>query len=995
MKASGAGLRIERPGGVDVPLAVEEVLRAMFPRHARIVVDRELTGGFSGCRVFRVVAHRASSVGHLPAVVKIGPTDVIAQEARAYRAFIRDHLSGIPEIWGDPVHAPDGWSGLRYDLVGGGVFAFESLNRFARTASSEDLWQVIEHRLFVHLSCLWDNAAPGPSRPFGSAFDRVLPVNAVIRVGGIGPTTPRTLIHAATPPDRASLIGDAVRIEGFVVSEVRADAGMVTLDRPVDDSTPSSSYRLRIATDTVGAFDVGQPVPDGLEGTVVGTRATILTRLLRGALGPRVDLAGATVDAGRPDARVLPNPLIVLEALIHGVRPANVGTVHGDLNLENVLVDPEARTVRIVDFAQSRCDDVLHDLLRLETSVVTLLVPDVLAESGCPPEAVCDLLHSVQEASRPGEPAAEGRASDLASAPDPLDRVRLMLLLIRRRAAPLLYRPGDWSEYHAGLVAYLLGASRYRNLDATAQRTAFWAAAMAARHLGQASHSGLDAGRLQAAIERLIGRIETPTCGQVPPWLPLPATAVFGREADVDGIAGALDASACLSIVGAGGVGKTRLALEVARRLTGRFEGRVWYVPLASVSSSAEIDHAIASAVGVAEPAGTTLREAVLRRIEMRTGLVVLDNCEQVLDACRALVDAITRRCRSIRTMMTSREAVRVPGEHVWLLQPLDVPAPDAARDPARLATVPAVQLFVDRVRCVQPEFTLTPAVALAVVRICRDLDGLPLALELAAAQARILPVDQIAGGLAVRLYQLRQDGQISTPHHRTIEAAVGWSFVLLRPDERDLLLRLAVFAGGFTLAAAAAIRIDAGDRANQDDVSGEVDPTGAPHGVDDDSAGSPDMAIDLLDRIASLADKSLVVRPDEQARLPRYRLLGPIRAFALDRLRAADAWDRIAERHAEWYLAWAERFARTQDGMAQAVWLDQVALEHGNLSVALRHWVDRADGPRAAHGPRPQPLLGPRRAFHRRPRLVRGGAGAARWCEARWPRRGGAGQAR
>lgn len=911
-------LHIDNPTGLGLPPESEALLRALFPRHARLVVAAELAGGYSGCHVLQVMPFRAAGLAELPAVVKLGPAELIAAEARAYHDLIRGRLSGIPEIWGAPVSSPDGhWSGLRYAMVGSGLFQFESLRAYACHAPLVDLRHVMAERLFVHMSSLWEANIPTPGRSWAAAYDRVLPVNAVIDVKPLEPGVARTVIRPDALPARPMEIGQAVRVEGFVVVDLDVRTGEVTLDCPPDAGPASRRHRLRTAPLVeLAGWEPGMPPPgEVVEGTVVDNRAAMLGRALAPALGEGVDLSAPELRLPGGVGRPLPNPLVALQELAGSQRSVNVATVHGDLNLENVLVDPEARTVHIVDFALSRDDDVLHDLLRLETGVLTLLLPGWLAAAGQPAEAVVGLLDDLHDP----RPEPQG--------PGDLVRARLLLLLIRQRAAGLLFQRGQCAEYYDGLTAYLLGASRYGNLDPAGRRVAFWAAA-AVRRLAAGPVLDADGAGCRAAIEALLGagavahgRRRVAGAGLV-----LPSTTFVGRQADVATVGEWLRAGGCVTLLGPGGVGKTRTATEVAAAVADDFPDGVWFSYLTPARSALDLDQALASTLSVPEPVGETLRVAILRHLAPRTALLVLDNCEHVLAECRALVDHVRRQCPGVTVLATSREALQVPDEHVWPLQPLAVPAEDVDNSPELLMAVPAVQLFVDRVKRVRPGFTATAESLAAVAQVCRELDGLPLALELAAARARVLTVGQIAERLADQLRLFRQDGRLGTPHHQTLEATVDWSFALLDPGQQELLLRLAVFAGGFTLEAVAAVCPDASDATDADE--------GA--------------AFDLLDRVVALAEKSLVVPPDDQARVPRYRLLGPIRAFALERLRAGAAWPKVAQRHAAWYLGWAERAAERLSGPDQAVWLDQLAAEHTNLSVALRYLVDRGDRARA-----------------------------------------------
>lgn len=908
---------IDNPAGIDLGSAGEAILRAMFPRHARLVIDAELSGGFSGSLLLQVVPHRAGGVTELPAVVKLGPTGLIRDEASAYHSLIRGRLSGIPEVWGDPIPSPDGsWSGLRYAKVGNGLFTFESLVHFFRHAPLNDLWQVVENRLFVHMSSLWEETSPLERRRGSDDFDRILPVNAVVRPVAAKDGPGATTIRPDRLPGAPLRLGEAVVIEGLSVVEIDPKGQTVTLDVSRNGGTPglpAPGYRLRLSplVDSQ-AWVVGQAMPRPIHGTVVDTRHAILLHRLQAALADNLDLTATQLRRPFFGQRSLPNPLVELAGILTVERPVRVATIHGDLNLDNVLVDTEARTVHIVDFALSRDDHVLHDLWQLEVGVVTRILPELLAATELPAEAAGVVLES----------ALAGQ-SEAVSHPT-LNRALLLLTLIHKRAASLFFEPGDWSEYLDGLTAYLLGAIRYRNLDAAAQRVAFWAAAMARSMSLESTVPITTAEQFQPVLDRLLAATDLGASR----WrlatrrLPTPATALIGRGPEVDRVIVMLGAGRLVTLVGPGGVGKTRLALEVAGQLAERLADGAWFIDLVQARTGEEMDRLVAAALGVAEPPGDSLRKAVIGHLADKVALLVLDNCEQAIAPAADLVETFLGRCPGLTCLVTSREALQLPSEQVWTLDPLEVPDAMLVDAPRRLMDSPSVALFVERLRSLRPGFSVTSANASAVVRICRDLDGLPLALELAAARGRVLTVDQIAARLGDQLRFFRQEGRVATPHHRTLEATVDWSYALLTPAERSLFTRLAVFVGGFTLEAAAAICADPAPAAE----------------------ARPVAAYDLLDGVVSLAEKSLVVAPDDAARIPRFRLLAPIRAFALDRLGAGDTAAAITERHATWFTAWAEEAAKHLSGSGQANWLNQMDGEHGNLDAALQHMIHAAN---------------------------------------------------
>jgi predicted ATPase/DNA-binding SARP family transcriptional activator len=288
--------------------------------------------------------------------------------------------------------------------------------------------------------------------------------------------------------------------------------------------------------------------------------------------------------------------------------------------------------------------------------------------------------------------------------------------------------------------------------------------------------------------------------------LPVAQSSFVGRERELVEVKRALAMTRLLTLTGAGGCGKTRLALEVAGDLVGAYPDGVWLVELAPLSDPALVSNAVAAALGVRERPDLPLTAALVDSIGSKQMLLVLDNCEHLIDACARLVDTLLRSCKHLRVLATSREALGVAGEANWLVPSLTVP--DAGHLPAAQspAQYEAVRLFVDRARSRLPAFVLTPENAPAVVKVCRRLDGIPLAIELATARMTALTVEQIAGRLEDSLGLLTTGSRTAAPRQRTLKATLAWSYELLSEPERKLFGRLSVFAGGWTLEAAKAV---------------------------------------------------------------------------------------------------------------------------------------------------------------------------------------------
>jgi predicted ATPase/DNA-binding CsgD family transcriptional regulator len=370
-----------------------------------------------------------------------------------------------------------------------------------------------------------------------------------------------------------------------------------------------------------------------------------------------------------------------------------------------------------------------------------------------------------------------------------------------------------------------------------------------------------------------------------------------------------------LTLTGVGGSGKTRLALEVARDLVEAYPDGVWLVELAPLSEEVLVPKAVAETLKVperpAEPLADTLAE-VLRNREL---LLILDNCEHLLEAVARLVDKLLDACSHLRIMATSREAIGVEGEIRWLVPPLSVPEPQGTPSSEELGAYESVRLFGERARERDLSFSFSPPNALAAAEICRMLEGIPLAIELAAARAGTLSVEQISQRLAGSLELLTRGGRTAVARHRTLKGALGWSYDLLSESERQLFRKLSVFAGGWTLEASEAV------------CSGD--------GVEER---------EVLDLLSGLVEKSLVMVRGSDPGGARYRLLEPVRQYALDKLEESDEADEARRRHAEFFLALAEETETEMKGPEQAMWLDRLEAENDNLRGALSWALERGE---------------------------------------------------
>ncbi len=401
-----------------------------------------------------------------------------------------------------------------------------------------------------------------------------------------------------------------------------------------------------------------------------------------------------------------------------------------------------------------------------------------------------------------------------------------------------------------------------------------------------------------------------------PENLPAPFTRLIGRRKEITAVRDRLrrDDVRMLTLTGPAGVGKTRLALEVARGLLDDFPDGVVFVDIALIRDPERVVFEIAQALKVRDSPDWRPLATLQEYLRDRALLLILDNFEQVLPAAPD-VAGLLAACPRLKVLATSRAALRLSAEHEFPVPPLAHPDPDRLPPSDALAAYPAVALFVDRARSARPEFALTPQNARAVAEICQRLDGLPLALELAAARIKVLPPQGILGRLQRRL-ELLTSGPIDLPaRQRTLSGAIGWSYDLLSPGEQSLFRHLAVFAGGCSIEAADAVCNAA-----------------RPHHI--------------LDGLAPLVDKSLLrqeIRPDSE---PRFAMLETIREYAQERLAASGESDVAQRRHAGYFMALAERAEREFQGPEQSTWLARLEADHENLRAALT-WCLGEDGER------------------------------------------------
>ena len=406
--------------------------------------------------------------------------------------------------------------------------------------------------------------------------------------------------------------------------------------------------------------------------------------------------------------------------------------------------------------------------------------------------------------------------------------------------------------------------------------------------------------------------------------LPLALTELIGREQALAELVQLADSARLLTLTGAGGIGKTRLAIQLGVELLSRFPDGVWLVELAALSDPNLVPQAVASALSAREQPGHSITQTLIEHLQPRRVCLILDNCEHLISSCAQLAAILLPRCPKLTIIATSREVLHTAGETTWIVPPLEVPSTEyrIPNGPEKLSTeysmldsVPSVALFVERARAGRPDFALTERNALAVAKICRELDGMPLAIELAAANTRALSVEQIASRLSQRFGLLTGGSRAALPRHQTLRAAVDWSYDLLSEQERALFRLLAVFAGGWDLKALESLHTSMGF--------------------------TEDRTISLL---KELIDKSLVVMEERDGEA-RYRMLETIREYAQERLIESGEYEAAKGQHLRYYGAMVRQAEIELQGENALPWMDRLQAEYDNIRAALGWALHLQDG--------------------------------------------------
>lgn len=399
--------------------------------------------------------------------------------------------------------------------------------------------------------------------------------------------------------------------------------------------------------------------------------------------------------------------------------------------------------------------------------------------------------------------------------------------------------------------------------------------------------------------------------------LPEALTSFVGRQHELAEIERLLASTRLVTLTGAGGCGKTRLALQVAAALLPRFKDGAWVVDLAPLSDSNLITQTVATVLGVREGSTRSLRDSVLQHLRHRHILLLLDNCEHLIDACAKLAEGLLREASHLRVLATSREGLGIAGETVWRVPSLSLPDSSRSLSPQALIEFEGTRLFIERATALDPSFAVGQHHVATIGEICHRLDGIPLAIELAASRVNVLSVEQIASRLQDRFRLLTGGSRSSVARQRTLEATVDWSYDLLSEAERHVLRALSVFPGGWSLEAAE--EVCSGDGVEKDD---------------------------MLDLLSHLVDKSLVVVEDDGAGGRRYRYLETVRQYGRERLLRSGETERARNSHLEFFFRLARRAEPELSGRRQASWLRTLYLEYDNLRSALDWCMSSAESP-------------------------------------------------
>jgi non-specific serine/threonine protein kinase len=459
---------------------------------------------------------------------------------------------------------------------------------------------------------------------------------------------------------------------------------------------------------------------------------------------------------------------------------------------------------------------------------------------------------------------------------------------------------------------------------------------------------GVSSRREAIARARELGLVEAPAARTAlpvvapPPTperkhnLPIQVNRFFGREDAIEQLKQRLAEYRLVTLTGSGGVGKTRLSLETASQLVDKFSDGVWLVELAPIADPALVPQHVAAVLGVRQSPGRSVLDSLLGFLRARQLLLVLDNCEHLLEACAQLVETLLRDSPGLKVLASSREPLGIAGEAVFGVRSLTFPDPAHLPPIEKLSEYTALSLFVDRARLVVPDYQITEHNAAAIARICQRLDGIPLAIEMAAARVNVLSAANLADRLENSFRVLTGASRTALPRQQTLRAMIDWSYELLGEEERRLLQRLSVFAGGCALEAVEVICADAAES------EAEAGPEPA-----EPKIGS----LEIIEVLASLISKSMVMAERGPGEETRYRLLEIVRQYAREKLYAAGEGDSVRSRHLRFFVQLAEEARPELHGPDQLAWLDRLELDLDNFRAALDYSQSDRTGAEAEAG--------------------------------------------
>jgi predicted ATPase len=417
--------------------------------------------------------------------------------------------------------------------------------------------------------------------------------------------------------------------------------------------------------------------------------------------------------------------------------------------------------------------------------------------------------------------------------------------------------------------------------------------------------------------------------------LPSPLTTFVGRKTDLLRLSQRVQDTRLVTLTGSGGVGKSRLAIETAWQVVDVFTDGVYLIELAALANPALVKPAIASALGLRDDGSHPISDTLVDHLRSKNILLILDNCEHLIEICAAISEFLLQYCPALHIFCSSREPLGVDGELVVRVPSLSFPDSEIEiTEPDQLYQYEAIRLFIERAQAVQPDFILSLANACALVQICHRLDGIPLAIELAAARVRILDVEQIAARLDDSFRLLTGGSRTALPRQQTLRATIDWSYTLLSEEEKILFRRLAVFSGGFTLETVEAVCTDSELPDFYLPFSEQPNPSIAPPNV---SGIKAEQVLDLLDQ---LVNKSLVIVDLSSRRGVRYYLLETVRQYTREALFAAGESDYTRRRHCQWFIAWVEDGIPRQHGPGYVAWMDALQADLDNLRYAV-DWAE------------------------------------------------------